>query len=248
MKPIVKVITTAQAAAAVDFTGSVAVVIDVLRATTSIQCIFESGARKVYPVSSVEDARRLKEEKPAALLCGERKGIALEGFDYGNSPAEFLESDLIDREIILTTTNGTLAFQNCDGASRMMSGCMLNARSAARRIVVGYSEMPVNIICAGTGGSFSIEDFYCAGILAAELGELGSHMLSDFARASVFLAEHPVSKAVNSSTCKHLGYLASLGPRFRRDIQIALEADSDRGSRDVPIYDFKHKCFMALSR
>ena len=112
-----RILSTVNEGATVDLSGSAVVVIDVLRATTSITYMFESGAKAVFPVGEVGAARTQKEKMPHAVLCGERNGVAPDGFDMGNSPSAFKNTDLSGKEIILTTTNGTQAVS-----------CALNSR------------------------------------------------------------------------------------------------------------------------
>ena len=243
MKPIVDIIPTAQAAAAIDFQDSITVVIDVLRATTSIQCIFESGGSRVFPVQTVEEARALKREIPEALLCGERKGVALDGFDMGNSPKDFLDVDLRNQSVILTTTNGTLAIKEAHASTRLFSGCMRNALSVGRLANSESEDRSIYIVCAGTEGAFSIEDFYCAGLVLTGLLEWGSATLTDFAHAARVLAAQPVHGVVNTATCKHLSYLEKIG--FSQDVRIALEPERESGETAVPRYDRTRYCFVS---
>ena len=91
--------------------GGIAVVIDVLRATTSIVYAFAAGCREIRPCADLDEARRLADSLPAgkALLAGERGGMPPKGFDLGNSPREFTPKNCKDRTVVLTTTNGTRA-------------------------------------------------------------------------------------------------------------------------------------------
>src|SRR5579871_2187882 len=97
------------------------IVIDVIRATTSITAIFERGARRVFAANNVDQARSAVRQRPERLLCGERNALPLEGFDYGNSPVQFSRALLQGRELILATTNGSKAFFACSSSSTRLA-------------------------------------------------------------------------------------------------------------------------------
>ena len=149
--------TPAEAAAAP--TG---IVIDVLRATSTIAQALSVGYRRVLCVSELEQARALRVELPDSIVGGERDAIRIEGFDVGASPREFLEHRA--ETLILSTTNGTrtivTASERCD---EVLLGSLLNldAVAAAAR---GRGE-DVAILCAGYKGAFALDDAYCAGRL-----------------------------------------------------------------------------------
>ena len=235
------IIPTARDAADYSFHGTAAVIIDVLRATTSIQAILENGGRRVFPVANVDEAKGLKTRMPAALLCGERQGFPPDGFDMGNSPAAFSNTDLDCRDIILTTTNGTLAVLHAAGAAYLYSACILNASAAGTTIIKCREIDTAVLVCAGTEGSFSIEDFYAAGLVAAVVAEHASWTLTDIAWAALKLAKEPVHLVVNETTCKHLKTLIKKG--FSEDITFALEGQGS--SSLVPVYDRGQGCFYA---
>ena len=143
------------------------IVVDVLRATSTIVQALDAGYRTVYCCAEVEEARALKEELGDAVLGGERGGNPLPGFDFGNSPLEYLSPQA--EEVVITTTNGTRAVvgaaANCD---LVLVGSMLNldAVAAAAR----ERDEDVEVICAGLRGDPSEDDAYCAGRIAALLG------------------------------------------------------------------------------
>ena len=146
------------------------IVVDVIRATTSITVITEQGARRVLVSSSI---RRAQEEAQRGrfLLCGERNALPLPDFDYGNSPVQFSQLDLTGRELILTTTNGTNAFFACPRESTRLAGCFYNARAVtAYALARALKEKSnISIICAAERGYFALDDAVCAGYLAFEL-------------------------------------------------------------------------------
>jgi 2-phosphosulfolactate phosphatase len=164
----------------------VAVVIDVIRATTTIVTAFRQGARSVAPVASVEEARRTRESAPGALLAGERGGQRLPGFDLGNSPREFTPKAVRGRDVILTTSNGTKTLRAVQEGRSVAIGALLN-RAAIGRWLVGRGE-DAFIVCSGYEGVFSLEDAVCAGaVVDGLLAEGPSVALGDGARASQVL-------------------------------------------------------------
>ena len=146
-----------------------AIVIDVLRATSSMLTALHNGCGAIYPVVSVEDAFDLKNQPgyEESLLCGERKGVRVEGFDLGNSPFEYTAERVNGRSLIWTTTNGTRAMDAAKGADRVLIASLLNVSATAQAAVAAGTN--VDIICAGTNGEPTLEDSICAGLIAAEL-------------------------------------------------------------------------------
>jgi len=147
--------------------GSVAVVIDVIRATSTIATALAQGAEGVQPVAAVEDAFVLKAEDPEAVLAGERGGQMVEGFDLGNSPEDFMRKRINNRRVILTTTNGTQALAACVGARAVVTASLLNVDAVAERLQ--QLRPPWLVICAGCNGFFGVDDAIVAGALAEAL-------------------------------------------------------------------------------
>ena len=148
---------------------SACVVIDVIRATSTIVTALAHGARGVQPVASVADAFALKERNPEALLAGERGGQALPGFDLGNSPEDFTTERVQGKRIILTTTNGTQALAACQGARAVVTASLLNLEAVAARLrEIGP---PWIVVCAGCDGEFGVDDAVVAGALAEALDQ-----------------------------------------------------------------------------
>ena len=147
------------------------IVIDVIRATTTLTTVFDSGATRVYAANSLEKAQYAATRFPHRLLCGERHGLPVAGFDYGNSPAQFAQTDLTGRELILTTTNGTRAFYACPASSTRLAGCFYNAHAVTARALALAQEKGSNIVivCAAESNYFALDDATCAGYLALEV-------------------------------------------------------------------------------
>jgi 2-phosphosulfolactate phosphatase len=153
-----------------ELSGKTAIVIDVLRATTTIVAALQHGARRVIPVATVEDAKQLREKSPApgsVLLAGERNMKRIPGFDLGNSPLEFSDQVVGDKTIILTTTNGAQALVRARAAETIFVAAFANAHAVARAAL--DKGMDTEIICSGTELHFSLEDTLCAGYIVHEI-------------------------------------------------------------------------------
>lgn len=168
-----------------DLSAATCVVFDVLRATSSMITALAHGAREIWPVSTIEEALALKTRRPEGLLCGERHGECIDGFDLGNSPFEY--RDLEGRMIITTTTNGTVALRACTGASRVLAGALLNLSALANEIQRAQPGRLV-LVCAGTFAEFALEDAYAAGSLIAALDGVGD--LTDSAIAALSVSQN----------------------------------------------------------
>ncbi|HLG74483.1 MAG TPA: 2-phosphosulfolactate phosphatase [Chloroflexota bacterium] len=146
--------------------GRVAVVLDVLRATSSIVTLLDRGAASIGLAASVADARAKARERPGTLLCGEEGGLPPFGFDYGNSPTEFASLDLTGKHFVMATTNGTNAVRACAAASVVLIGAVLNANALVREILELLRELSaVVLVCAGRQGQFVLDDAAVAGYL-----------------------------------------------------------------------------------
>lgn len=245
MKRTLEIVPNAQAGTLHDFSNSAVVVIDVLRATTSMFHILESGGLAIYPVEQVEAAREKKRLMPDALLCGERHGVPPEGFDMGNSPVAFRDANLTGKEVILTTTNGTQAVGCARNAVFVAAASFGNVVSVAHYLLRHAKDLPLFLFCAGTNGAFSIEDYFCAGIIASFMATAGNLELTDFAWAAVKLSGLPVEEVVNPVTCKHLGFLLHNG--FSADIELSLKREAENQNRHVPVYDTSKERFVSAT-
>ena len=160
----------------VDRARSVCVVVDVLRASSSIVTLLERGAAGVVAAADIAEARRLHERLPDHVLCGEKDGVPPAGFDYGNSPAEFARVDLAGKPVILATSNGTrLLAAVAQEAPVVLVGCLLNRTAAARASLALAAErgLDLAVLASGAyrGSVFVLEDALGAGAIAeAALG------------------------------------------------------------------------------
>ncbi len=168
MRRSIDVVLIADAVVASRLPGATALVIDVLRASTSIISALANGAAGVIPVETVSEARARKVELGGtALLAGERGGDPPEGFDLGNSPLEFTNASVGGRTVVLTTSNGTRALLASRPAAVVGVAAFVNAAAAVAW--AHAREDDVVLVCAGDLGASSLEDQACAGLLAARL-------------------------------------------------------------------------------
>jgi 2-phosphosulfolactate phosphatase len=158
-----------------EIAGGTAVVIDVLRATTTIVYALEAGAKEVLPCLEIEEAKALAEKlsRDKVLLGGERGGRRIPDFDLGNSPEEYLSFDIDGKTLIFTTTNGTRAIGAAREAKQVFLAAFVNASAVIQRLI-GREE--VHIFCAGTDGEFSEDDVMLAGLIVERLQKLGGAM------------------------------------------------------------------------
>lgn len=171
--------------------GRTAVVIDVVRTSTTIVTALVHGARGVIPAGSVRAAREQARGLPAGtiLLGGERGGERIPGFDLGNSPLEFTPERVRGRTIVLTTSNGTRAILTAAGARAAAVLGFVNLAAVQRWVLEQGGDL--QIICAGKSGDLSLEDTVCGGLLIRRLREAGAGLVpTDPARAAELLADH----------------------------------------------------------
>jgi 2-phosphosulfolactate phosphatase len=150
-------------------TGTVAVVIDVLRATTTIVHALAAGATSVVPCSEVDEAFAKREAIGAdrSVLGGERHGLLIEGFQLDNSPFSYTPETVGGKTVIFTTTNGTRALAASRSAERVLIGAFVNRNSLVAELK--RDGRPVWLVCAGTDGKVTGEDVLFAGAIATDL-------------------------------------------------------------------------------
>jgi 2-phosphosulfolactate phosphatase len=169
-------------ATADNLANSVAVVIDVLRASTTVIHALAAGCTAVYPCAEVDEARCLADGMRAGrvLLAGEREGRPLSGFDHGNSPGEFTPTRCRGAALVLTTSNGTRALLRAARAERILVAAFVNFSAVCEQLA--HDPRPVHVVCAGNCGEAALEDALLAGALVEFLGEEGPVHLNDGAR------------------------------------------------------------------
>lgn len=184
----INVIITPNAVDELYFTGKTSVVIDVLRASSTIITALQNGAKEVIPVASVEFGVRISGGmfSGQTLLCGERNTKKIEGFSLGNSPLEFTPEIVDGKSIILFTTNGTRAITRAKFSSYLLICSFMNLSAVAKHIL--SLDMDLEILCSGRNNFMSMEDAVCAGRLVAEIIKKKENVsLNDSARASLAL-------------------------------------------------------------
>ncbi|MEX2529081.1 MAG: 2-phosphosulfolactate phosphatase [Gemmatimonadota bacterium] len=213
-----------------------AVVIDVVRATSVMVEALANGARAIYPTQATEDAIRLATSmgREDTLLCGERRGLKVEGFDLGNSPGEFTPARVKGKRLVMTTTNGTRALLAANGAHRIVVAAFLNLAAVAR--AVAEDDGPLAVVCAGKEGHFALDDAVCAGQFIQEVKALRSSKVSlgDGAMAALALAEsQPVSgeflgRTAAGKALQEVGLDGDLPYCARRDLHDLVPEMHDR--------------------
>ncbi|MBI4421315.1 MAG: 2-phosphosulfolactate phosphatase [Gemmatimonadetes bacterium] len=222
--------------------GKPVIVVDILRATTSIVAAIASGARAVVPAASGEEALRIAQnlEKDGRLLAGERGCVRIPGFDLGNSPLEMTPEVVARKTVVLATTNGTPALLAADAGRPVIVGAVTNftaAAAAARAAVAELEEEELSIVCAGREKLFALEDAYAAGrfaqaVLARKSRAKRSLELNDGAMAAIELVRRYGTKwklaVTASAAARELQRL-----KFKADVQAATETDQ---YDVVPVY------------
>lgn len=215
------------------FDGKIAVMVDVLRASTSIITALYNGCTMVIPEEeiseAVDTASRL--DRDLYLLAGERHGVMIDGFDLGNSPSDYDAETVTGKIIFLTTSNGTRTIKKAVTADKVYVGGFVNL-DALVEILIKHDK-DIAILCAGTNGCFSLEDILFAGALIKKLKDSGVVAeLNDLGIASYSLYESSRNNldAALSDTV-HYKRLYNLG--FYDDIKDCLSIDT---LPVVPIY------------
>lgn len=210
--------------------GKIAVVLDVLRATTTIVEALGNGAGCVVPVSSVDGARVISHDRHGSVLCGERGGVKPEGFELGNSPLEYTAERVGGVECVLTTTNGTRALHMATQADEVLIGSMTNVDALSEWIRDDGRD--VVLVCSGTDGRVSLEDCLGAGLFVDRLGHAATDNAMMMWHAMLGAVDRfgGIRFAVESSF--HAKRLIELG--FGDDVAFACKAGS---SSAVPVFD-----------
>lgn len=164
--------------------GGVAVVVDVLRASTTMIAALVAGCTAIRPCAEVEEARALAQQlEGRVLLGGERGGVRIAGFDLGNSPGEYTAEVCHNATLLLTTTNGTRALLRAAEADRVLVGAFVNFSAVCEQLL--RDARPVHIVCAGTEGAVTQEDTLFAGALVEVLARAGNLPRNDSARLAL---------------------------------------------------------------
>lgn len=144
-----------------DLSNKIVIVLDIFRATSFIVTALALGARRILPVTTIQQARQLATN--GRILAGERAAKKIDGFHLGNSPSALRDFPIEGKELVLTTTNGTKAIAKARKAAYLLIGSFLNLSDCARTAV--QLDKPILILCSGTEGVFSLEDGVAAGAI-----------------------------------------------------------------------------------
>lgn len=157
-------------------TNRTAVIIDALRATSTMSVALKNGAARVITCSSIEESWQKKDALGTeALLCGERGGLIIPGFDLGNSPLEYEPAAIKQKTLIFCTTNGTKATEAALPAACILLAATINAKAAAAKSL--REKYDITILCAGTENKPSLEDTLSGGLLIAELAAISADIV-----------------------------------------------------------------------
>lgn len=175
--------------------GAVVIVIDALRASSTIAAALAAGAPRIIPCFTVEDAREKAAKLAAAnspfALGGERGGVRIDGFEFDNSPLAYTKERVAGRSVVFTTTNGTAALFHASAAAKVLVGSFVNLTAICD--AVAHDSRPVHILCCGTRAEISMDDCLPAGAMVDRLVSAGRQLTSDdagrFARLA-WLAAH----------------------------------------------------------
>lgn len=211
--------------------GKTAIIIDVLRATSVMVTALANGVNAIYPYKDIESVLENSKRDKNPLLCGERKGLKIDGFDCGNSPLEYPRELVEGRNMFMTTSNGTRAIERtATGAERIYISAFLNVGRVAEQIVA--DDKDVVIICSGTDDNFSLDDALCAGEIIKRVCERKEVQLSDMAIGLKFIAENSKDIPTTLAGTKHYEYLKSIG--FIGDMEHCFSMDK---YNILPVYE-----------
>ncbi len=217
-----------------DMSGRTAVVIDVLRASSTVTAALDAGAKSVHTVATVEEARALADRlgPDESLLGGERESVRLPGFDLGNSPLEYTADVVAGKRVVMTTTNGTQAIAAAACAEAIVFAALVNAGACIDWL--RECGQDVTIVCAGTKGRVSLDDLHCGGLIATGLLEPGFvSELNDGLRLAIQWFAVNAGNALHVLTsCAHGANLKRNG--FGGDIEWCANVDS---MRTVPVWN-----------
>lgn len=209
-----------------DVQNRTVVVIDVLRACSTIATALHRGARAVMPVSDMAQAGKIAANLDPDIyrLGGERDGEKIEGYDLGNSPAQYTREVVEDRDIIMNTTDGTRALVRAKGAEHLVAGSFLNAN----RIVdfVRENAEAVTIVCAGRHNRLSLEDTLCAGLILDRLWDGNEPRPVTDSAHTAFTLYHTDSGELENALwgANHAEWLATRG--YEDDLEYCFQIDS----------------------
>lgn len=224
--------------------GGIAVILDILRASTTIVHALANGAKCVIPTLTVDDAVTIAATYPNRaefILGGEREGVLIDGFDHDNNPFAYNREVVQDKTVIFTTTNGTKALLRAAEADRVLIGSFVNLQAVVD--VLAVDKRPIHLVCAGTKGKITTEDCLCAGAiidrLLQEFGRRDDDLIDDQAQLALAkylqssTSEEDFRRAMRNSyggrNCRRLGFDTQIDRAATFDLfEIVPEYDGER--------------------
>ena len=219
----ISVVLTYEELKSIPLQHKVLVVVDVLRATTTMTYALHNKAASIISVSEVERAVSLSKNDSGSLLCGERNGEKISGFDKGNSPSEY--EDVEKMNLIFSSTNGSKTIELGKESKKMYLGAIINASALVATIVKEHKDDDIVIACSGKAGAVCIEDSLCAGYLVDLLTiEGGSENIDDPAKIVRDYYSHNKNNLSGLiSSGEHGKYLIGLG--VKEDVDFCSKID-----------------------
>lgn len=207
------------------------IILDVLRATTTMTIALANGAKEIIPTESIATAVRVAKGSKNSVLCGERNGKVIDGFKLGNSPLEYSPEVVKDKALIFNTTNGTQAIMKSKFAKNCLLGSFVNMSAIVE--YVNALDEDFTVICSGKLNDFCLEDAVCAGMLLSKLSagralefrdsEIAAmNLCNDLAMLLNVPSQEKILRLFN--LCEHGRYLGQLG--FGSDLEICSKIDS----------------------
>ncbi|SYZ72695.1 conserved hypothetical protein [Candidatus Zixiibacteriota bacterium] len=207
--------------------GKTLVLIDVLRASTTICQALKSEARAVIPVMEPGEAAEMRAKIgiETGVLGGERNGVKIDNFDLGNSPLEYTTDKVKGKTVILSTSNGTRGYSRAAGSKLIITGALVNISQVAQRAAGAGHDLV--ILCAGQDGDFSIEDTLCGGMMLHKLQSENKIELELNDAASLALLLYRSNMRSLKQTIargEHGRFLKKIG--FEKDVELAADIDA----------------------
>ncbi|KQL49161.1 2-phosphosulfolactate phosphatase [Brevibacillus choshinensis] len=220
----IEVVSTVEEIRFDQISNHVVIVIDVLRASSTIVTALGNGFSTVIPVETIGQANSFRTAD--CILAGERHCRKIPDFDYNNSPTEIAACEKTGNQLILTTTNGTRAIQKAERATSLLIGCFLNATACMTYALTFHLD--ITLYCAGTRSEFALEDGLAAGLMIVQAQKMSSHFqvcdLGEALKASyLYFADKIGELLPQTTTGKRL-----IQHHFTNDVQYCAKIDQYR--------------------
>lgn len=207
-----------------ELTDKTAVVVDVLRTSSTIITAMQHQCDRMIPASNPMEAADIKKASEGeVLLGGEMDAKKIQGFDLGNSPLEYMDTDILDKSIIFSTADGSATIKKCDEAAEVLIGAILNAGAIAEKVTdIGRDTY---LVCAGTHGKFSTDDILAAGCILDRIMELDAAIeMDDLGRVALKMYRNAKRNLLTAlEGCKQFEHLTGTG--HLKDVEFCLQED-----------------------